>query len=189
MSVEALLAVLSAGAGIALVIGLPRIVSTDMRWLEVRLRRYGARPFELSDEEQKQAASVQVTQLLANRLEASVSGRTFAATLQTELARANVRLTVGEFLILQVSLASELHVLAHQLDRLSEKNRWSRDFTLNSLRHALREIIACFPVYRTYVVPTRDEISEDDVRYVDDAVTLAKSNRSDIDPELFESPN
>jgi len=105
MSVEALLAVLSAGAGIALVIGLPRIVSTDMRWLEVRLRRYGARPFELSDEEQKQAASVQVTQLLANRLEASVSGRTFAATLQTELARANVRLTVGEFLILQVSAA------------------------------------------------------------------------------------
>ncbi len=61
--------------------------------------------FELSDEEQKQAASVQVTQLLANRLEASVSGRTFAATLQTELARANVRLTVGEFLILQVSAA------------------------------------------------------------------------------------
>jgi tight adherence protein B len=103
MSIEALLAVVSAGAGIALVIGLPRIVSTDMRWLEVRLRRYGARPFELSDEEQKQAASVHVTQLLANRLEASVSGRTFAATLQTELARANVRLTVGEFLILQVS--------------------------------------------------------------------------------------
>ena len=47
MSVEALLAILSAGAGISLVIGLPRIVSTDMRWLDVRLRRYGARPFEL----------------------------------------------------------------------------------------------------------------------------------------------
>ena len=56
-----------------------------------------------------------------------------------------------KFLILQVSLSSELHMLAHQLDRLSEKNRWSRDFTLNSLRHALREIIACFPVYRSYI--------------------------------------
>ncbi len=112
MSVEALLAVLAAGAGISLVIGLPRIVSTDMRWLDVRLRRYGARPFELSDDEQKQAASVQVTQLLANRLEASVSGRTFAATIQTELARANVRLTVGEFLILQASAAVIVGALA-----------------------------------------------------------------------------
>ncbi len=112
MSVEVLLAILSAGAGISLVFGLPRIVSTDMRWLDVRLRRYGARPFELSDEQQKQAASVQVTQLLANRLEASVSGRTFAAALQTELARANVRLTVGEFLILQVSAAVIIGALA-----------------------------------------------------------------------------
>ncbi len=112
MSVEVLLAILSAGAGISLVIGLPRIVSTDMRWLDVRLRRYGARPFELSDEERKQAASVHVTQLLANRLEASVSGRTFAAALQTELARANVRLTVGEFLILQVSAAVIIGALA-----------------------------------------------------------------------------
>jgi len=112
MSVEALVAILAAGAGISLVIGLPRIVSTDMRWLDVRLRRYGARPFELSDDERKQAASVQVTQLLASRLEASVSGRTFAATLQTALARANVRLTVGEFLILQVSAAVIIGALA-----------------------------------------------------------------------------
>lgn len=56
-----------------------------------------------------------------------------------------------KFLILQVSLSSELHMLANQLDRLSETNRWSRDFTLNSLRHALREMIACFPVYRSYI--------------------------------------
>ena len=40
-------------------------------------------------------------------------------------------------LILQVSLASELHMLAYQLDRLAQKHRRSRDFTLNSLRHAL----------------------------------------------------
>src|SRR5579884_2000624 len=56
-----------------------------------------------------------------------------------------------KFLILQVALSSELHMLARQIDRLSEENRWSRDFTLNALRHALREIIACFPVYRSYI--------------------------------------
>ena len=42
-------------------------------------------------------------------------------------------------------------MLAHQLDRLARLDRRSRDFTLNGLRHALREVIACFPVYRSYV--------------------------------------
>ncbi len=53
--------------------------------------------------------------------------------------------------ILRSLLASELHVLAHRLDRLAQDGWWSRDFTLNTLRHALEEIIACFPVYRSYV--------------------------------------
>ncbi len=54
-------------------------------------------------------------------------------------------------LISETALASELYVLAHALNRLSEGNRRARDFTLLSLRDALREVVACFPVYRTYV--------------------------------------
>ena len=57
----------------------------------------------------------------------------------------------GKQLVLRVSMAGELNVLAHGLNRFSERNRHSRDFTLNSLAYAMREIIACFPVYRTYV--------------------------------------
>ena len=53
--------------------------------------------------------------------------------------------------VLRSTMASELHVLAHQLDRLAQLEWWSRDLTLNGLRHALEELIACFPVYRTYV--------------------------------------
>jgi (1->4)-alpha-D-glucan 1-alpha-D-glucosylmutase len=67
----------------------------------------------------------------------------------------------SKFHMLQSSLASELHMLAHQLDRLAQVQRWSRDFTLNGLRHALREVIACFPVYRSYVnggVRDRDRV-------------------------------
>jgi (1->4)-alpha-D-glucan 1-alpha-D-glucosylmutase len=56
-------------------------------------------------------------------------------------------------LIAQSSLASELNVLAHALNRISESNRRSRDFTLESLRELLQEVVACFPVYRTYVGP------------------------------------
>jgi tight adherence protein B len=88
-----------------------------MRWLDARLRQYGARPFELSDAEQKQAASVHVTQLLASRLEASVSGRTFAAQMNISLARANLRLTLGEFLILQGSVAIIVGALALVISR------------------------------------------------------------------------
>jgi (1->4)-alpha-D-glucan 1-alpha-D-glucosylmutase len=54
-------------------------------------------------------------------------------------------------LIMDTSMASELLMLAHRLNRISESHRSSRDFTLGSLRRALREIIAAFPVYRTYL--------------------------------------
>lgn len=53
-------------------------------------------------------------------------------------------------LILATSLGSELNVLANRLDRLSEADRNTRDFTLEALRDALREVIAAFPIYRTY---------------------------------------
>src|SRR5262249_32646229 len=63
-------------------------------------------------DEQKKAASVQVTQMLAKRVEASLSGRTFAAALQTDLARANLKLTVGEFVMLQVAATLSFGVIA-----------------------------------------------------------------------------
>jgi (1->4)-alpha-D-glucan 1-alpha-D-glucosylmutase len=54
-------------------------------------------------------------------------------------------------LIVSTAMASELTVLAHMLDRIGENNRKSRDFTLDSLRDVITEVVACFPVYRTYV--------------------------------------
>ena len=54
-------------------------------------------------------------------------------------------------LIMATAMASELNVLAHMLDRIGESNRKSRDFTLESLRDVITEVVACFPVYRTYV--------------------------------------
>ena len=88
-----------------------------------------------------------------------------------------------KFLIMQVALSSELHMLAHQLDRLAQKNRWSRDFTLNSLRHALREVIACFPVYRSYISDAG--VSATDQRYVERAVRLAARRNPAISTSIF----
>src|SRR6266702_8058700 len=112
MSIEALLAILTTAGIVCLIVGADRLIRRDRTALDKRLRRYGGRAYQLSDEEQKQAASVQVTQMLAKRVEASLSGRTFAAALQTDLARANLKLTVGEFLILQVGAAVVVGVLA-----------------------------------------------------------------------------
>src|SRR5436189_6208596 len=112
MSLEVLLAVLTVGGIAALIFGFDRVVRRDRTALDKRLRRYGGRAFQLTEDEQKQAASQQVTQMLAKRVEASISGRTFAAALQTDLARANLRLTVGEFLILQVAATAAVGMLA-----------------------------------------------------------------------------
>ena len=66
----------------------------------------------------------------------------------------------AKLLIFHAAMSSELQLLAHRLSRISERHRRSRDFTLNTLRTALREILVCFPVYRTYIregyVPERD---------------------------------
>jgi (1->4)-alpha-D-glucan 1-alpha-D-glucosylmutase len=77
-------------------------------------------------------------------------------------------------LILRMSMASELQVLAHGLNRFSERNRHFRDFTLNLLAYAMREIIASFPVYRTYVNGREPDVSAHDRRYIEFAVSEAK---------------
>ena len=72
--------------------------------------------------------------------------------------------------ILGTSLSSELYMLSHQLDQISEQHRRSRDFTRPSLYRALREVVACFPVYRTYIRPGADEASDADRQRILSAV-------------------
>jgi (1->4)-alpha-D-glucan 1-alpha-D-glucosylmutase len=89
-------------------------------------------------------------------------------------------------LILRVSMSSELNVLGHALNRLSERNRYSRDFTLNSLTHALREVIACFPVYRTYIEGRSPEVSLQDRACVEVAVAFAKRRNPATNVSVFD---
>ena len=83
-------------------------------------------------------------------------------------------------LILEISLASELHMLTRQLDRLAQLNRRTQDFTFNGLLHALREVIACFPVYRSYV--TAEGVHDADVRSTELAVERAIARNPKTDP-------
>ena len=77
-------------------------------------------------------------------------------------------------LILRSALVSELTVLTTMLGRVSEENRCSRDFTWGSLRDALREVISCFPVYRTYIDAFAGAVSQRDREYIEAAVAGAK---------------
>jgi len=87
-------------------------------------------------------------------------------------------------LILSTSLASELNILAYQLNRVSEMNRRSRDFTLNSLRSALMEYVACFPVYRSYV--TAEGIDDRGRRYIEQAILRAKRRSPVVNVSIFD---
>jgi len=89
-------------------------------------------------------------------------------------------------LILQVAMSSELNVLARKLDRISEQHRWSRDFTLESLRDALREVLAVFPVYRTYVASNQTEVDPQDRRQVTAAIREAKRRNPAISESVFD---
>jgi (1->4)-alpha-D-glucan 1-alpha-D-glucosylmutase len=89
-------------------------------------------------------------------------------------------------LILETAMSSELHMLARRLDRISEQSRYTRDFTLNSLQHALAEVIACFPVYRSYIRPDDDEVGEEDRRYISRAIRNAKRRNPTISAFIFD---
>jgi (1->4)-alpha-D-glucan 1-alpha-D-glucosylmutase len=87
-------------------------------------------------------------------------------------------------LIMKAALASELNVLATQLSRIAESDRHTRDYTQNSLRAALREVVACFPVYRTYV--SEAGAGPEDLRHVDWAVAVAKRRSQAADTSVFD---
>src|SRR5438045_1818797 len=87
-------------------------------------------------------------------------------------------------LVMRLSLANDVNVLGNMLDRLSEKNRWYRGFTLDALARAVRETIACFPVYRTYVAPGQS-VSEADRDVIERAVTSARRRNPAIEDSVF----
>lgn len=88
-------------------------------------------------------------------------------------------------LIMNSSLASEVNVLAHLLDELSTTDRYARDFTRKTLRDVIRETIACFPVYRTYI-DERGRVSERDQAYINEAIARAKRRNPDNAPASFD---
>jgi isoamylase len=87
--------------------------------------------------------------------------------------------------VMDGSFSSEIHVLAHVLKRVADGSRRARDFTLPSLVRVIKETIAAFPVYRTYVRPNGLRQLRDEER-IRQAIDLARRKNPQMDGSPFE---
>lgn len=88
--------------------------------------------------------------------------------------------------VLQTAFAPEVQVLAHRLVRIAEGDYRTRDFTLGSLTDALTEIIAFFPVYRTYVAQGDENIDERDRQYIEQAIARGRRRSAATSSSVFD---
>ena len=88
--------------------------------------------------------------------------------------------------VLKELFGSDVNRLVSLLSEVCEHQKRYRDYTRRELSAMIREVIACFPVYRTYVQAEQGVVSDRDVAYIDEAIEAAKVNRPEVDPELLD---
>ncbi len=85
-------------------------------------------------------------------------------------------------LIVLKHMAGNIDNLSHALKGMSSRDRHGNDITLYGLRTALVEVMAYFPVYRTYITAT--EYSDADREHVRTAIARARRHNPDLVYEL-----
>lgn len=124
-----------------------------------------------------------VTQLLVDSSAETAITKTFHRFIGHSIPFGHL-LYAKKLQVMKLALANDVDVLGNMLDRLSEQNRWYRDFTLEALSRAVRETIACFPVYRTYPAPGQP-VSDEDRQIVERATSAAKRRNPGMDESIF----
>jgi (1->4)-alpha-D-glucan 1-alpha-D-glucosylmutase len=125
----------------------------------------------------------QVTQLLVDSSAETAITKTFHRFIGHSMPFGHL-MYAKKLLVMKLALANDVDVLSNMLDRLSEQIRWYRDFTLEALSRAVRETIACFPVYRTYVAPG-EPVSEEDRQIIERAIAAAKRRNPAMEESIF----
>ena len=126
-----------------------------------------------------------VNGLFIDRAGARSLTETYAQFIGTRLDFAEVAYQ-SKRLVMDTSMASEITMLGHRLGRISERSRSARDFTDRMLTEALREIVACFPVYRTYAAAEGTGMTGRDRQYVDAAVAEARRRNPSMSASVFD---
>jgi (1->4)-alpha-D-glucan 1-alpha-D-glucosylmutase len=89
-------------------------------------------------------------------------------------------------LVLEELLAAEVNRVAEVFLQVCERHRCYRDFMRNELRAAVREVAACFPVYRSYVRAEAGKLTGEDEEHVTMAIEAARARRPDLPSDLFD---
>ena len=86
--------------------------------------------------------------------------------------------------VLESALCSELRALANRLKEIASRSRYGQDFTFKQLEEGLRQLIACFPVYRTYITEETIEPKKHEKNFIrkaaKDAAELAASQTKPV---------
>jgi (1->4)-alpha-D-glucan 1-alpha-D-glucosylmutase len=125
----------------------------------------------------------QVAQLLVDSSAETAITKTFHRFIGHSMPFGHL-LYAKKLQVMKLSLANDVDVLGNMLDRLSEQNRWYRDFTLEALSRAVRETIACFPVYRTYLA-SGQPVTEEDRQVIERAIVAAKRRNPAMEESIF----
>ena len=91
----------------------------------------------------------------------------------------------NKHLVMREVLAADVNRLTNLLVWVCDRHRRQRDHTRQDLSRAVRELLACLDVYRTYTRPGGFDPSPDDVAQVHSAVGRARRRRDEVDPDLF----
>lgn len=84
--------------------------------------------------------------------------------------------------VLSARMAGDLDNLARRIKKISAHKQFADSLTLNRLKEALAEVLARFPVYRSYL--RREEIRAADRAVVETAISLAKDHRPGLRVEF-----
>ena len=87
--------------------------------------------------------------------------------------------------VLDTTFSAEIIMLGQALRNLAETDRRSRDFTLYALTTGIKDTLAAFPVYRTYLAPGGSREPNDE-GHVEHAIALAKRKNRSIDPSVLD---
>lgn len=90
----------------------------------------------------------------------------------------------AKYRTMQDTLASELNVLANRMSRLAKSSRRTRDLSRIALRTALMDIVARFPVYRSYA--DHEGVTDQGRRDIEWAVATARKAARTVDTSAYD---
>src|SRR5216117_398991 len=149
-------------------------ILTGSETLRKDWRAYGTTGYDFAN---------QVTQVLVDSSSEAAITKTFHRFIGHSVPFGHL-LYAKKLQVMKLAMGNDVDVLGNMLDRLSERSRWYRDFTLEALSRAVRETISCFPVYRTYLAPGQP-VSEEDRQIVERAVAAAKRRNPAMEESTF----